>query len=306
MLNPAFSREFVQSADERYQLPEAAIAHVRGRNQAIDTGEELRIQRVFGDELWHKLKAIGLNRFAWQNKSVLDICCGTGFLSYHLLQRISPAKLVLLDISPEEVREASRLITGLDSGVRIEYQIGDALASGIPDATFDVIIGNSFLHHFHDVPKALEEFNRLLKPGGVFVSLHEPTGAALPLEAGSFRLFVKYLVMGSLYIESMRYQGQGIEPQGGTDVWIFRESDVRKLAREAGFVDIRTHSWNLLRPIVVAKKALHLGVSKQQLTRKEMLQLRAAIATDAILSKCLPQVLFGSVSIAAQKPEGHQ
>lgn len=303
MLNPAFSREFVGPSNKGYQLSDAAIAHVRDRNAANNTGTERRTQKVFGDELWRKLKSMGLDSDDWQGKSVLDVCCGTGFLSYHLVQRVSPARLVLMDISPDEMREARSLVSRVSGNIRVEYLVGDALVSGLPDDSFDVIIGNSFLHHFYDVPKALEEFRRLLKPGGVFVSLHEPTEAAIPLEGGSVRRFMKYLLSGSKYIDSMRYRGSGIAPQGGTDVWIFQASDMRELTGGAGFVNIRVSSWNLLRPLVVAMKALHLMGSKHQLSGKEIMELRIAIAVDAVLRLLLPQAFFGSVCVAAEKPE---
>lgn len=302
MLNPAFSREFLEPTLLKYQLPEALVELVRGLNKANETGAELRVQKVYGDELWRKLKSLGLGPGRWAGKSVLDLCCGTGFLSYHLLQRVCPERLVLIDISPEEVREASRLIEATRKGTPVEYLVDDVLQPELPGGTFDIVVGNSFLHHFYDVPKALLQFKRLLRPGGIFAALHEPTEAAIAVESGRFSLLLDYLFKGPSYIDDIRYSGSGIAPGGGTDVWIFRAEDLPRLASDAGFIDAQTRSWNLVRPMLVARRSLHLRGSKRQLTSLEATQLSAAVAADAILSRLLPRSLFGSVCIAARKP----
>lgn len=302
MLNPAFPSEFSHPGTQNYQLPETLVDLVRGMNQANETGAEMRVQKVFGNELWRKLNSLGLTPRQWDGKTVLDLCCGTGFLSYHLLQRVHPAKLVLIDISPEEVREARHLIDATRERTPVDYLVDDVLQPNLPEGTFDIIVGNSFLHHFYDVPKALLQFKRLLKPGGVFAALHEPTEASIAVESGRFRFLMSYLLKGSSYIEDMRYSGPGIAPGGGTDVWIFRAEDLPRLASGAGFVDIQTRSWNLVRPMVVARRNLHLRGSKRQLTSMEAMQLGAAVASDAVLSRLLPRTVFGSICIAARKP----
>ena len=51
--------------------------------------------------------------------------------------------------------------------------------TGFPDASFDVIFAYSAAHHFVRHRSTLVELNRILKPGGTALYLHEPTCNAL-------------------------------------------------------------------------------------------------------------------------------
>ena len=53
---------------------------------------------------------------------------------------------------------------------RIQYRVGDYLASGFPDAGFAAITSISAIEHGHSVDRLLAEVSRLLQPGGYFVA----------------------------------------------------------------------------------------------------------------------------------------
>jgi ubiquinone/menaquinone biosynthesis C-methylase UbiE len=146
MLNQCFSRKIEGVDLKKYVLPDYLGPIINRANENFDTGRELRLQKVYTYELWARLESLGLGSFDWANKKTLDICCGTGYLSYHLLQRASPKELTLLDISEDEVGQAKALLSKEFPAKNISYVVGDALNSGLPDKSFDVIIGNSFLH----------------------------------------------------------------------------------------------------------------------------------------------------------------
>lgn len=301
MMNPAFSRSISSAQTERYVLPQNVMKHVTTENAQSDSGPEFRLQEVYGFEIWMKLYSLGFRNFRWADKRVADICCGTGFLSYHLLQRVHPLSLTLIDISLSEINNAKMLIGSINSTTPTEYLAADVMNSRLPDASFDVIIGNSFLHHFYDVPRALREFNRLLKPGGYFLTLHEPAIGAVAVESGRIKSLLQYLLRGSQYLEDIRYTGNGIAPGGGADVWIFKKQEVISLLKKAGFENTRAADWHILRQFIVARKSLHLNSRKQELTQSEVKLLRRSIRIDAVLSKILPASLFGSFCLAAQK-----
>ena len=60
-----------------------------------------------------------------------------------------------------------------------------------PDASFDLVFGHAVLHDIPDLPKAMSEFHRVLKPGGAIAFCGEPSRygdrlAAIPKRAGVF------------------------------------------------------------------------------------------------------------------------
>lgn len=302
MLNPAFSKELAASCPPGYKLPGALIREVKARNCQTNSGAELRLQEVYGREIWRKIVALRLHRMDWSTKAVLDVSCGRGFLSYHLLKRIRPQLLTLVDISAAEVAGAKHLISGSYTDVTVKYLVADAMESGLSDGIFDVIIGNSFLHHFYDLTAALAEFRRLLRPRGLFVTLHEPMTAALALESGSVHGFLSYLIRGQEYFDRFRYSGSGIAEGGGEDVWIFQPHDIRKLSEAAGFVNVKEHYWHFLRPLLVAKLNMHLGQNKPMLSGIESSVIEVSSVTDFVLSSVLPASWFGSIALVAEAP----
>ena len=78
------------------------------------------------------------------------------------------------DISKKEVSFAKKLLKEKESKVTIKWIIENLNEIKL-DKQFDIIIGNSFLHHMPNVPEALKNIYKMLKPGGSFITLHEPT-----------------------------------------------------------------------------------------------------------------------------------
>lgn len=302
VLNPGFSADADRAYGSTYVVPVELADQIVNSNSEFATGPEWRLQRVYGDELWARLKDLGLQGLPWQQLSVLDACCGTGFLSYHLLRRVTPRSLTLLDVSPSEVAEAERLIARGDAtSTPVDVVCGD-LAESALQATYDVVVGNSFLHHFPDVPGALRTIRETVRPGGLFVGLHEPTPAAVAWEAGGILTPAGLLLTRERWLRRMRYDGEGPVRPGTTDVWIFEADELRALLQDAGFVDVVVRARYLVRPYVVALLGLHLGPGKPRLSRGEQAALRAALRVDAALGRVLPSRWFGGLCFAARRP----
>ncbi|MEV5101304.1 methyltransferase domain-containing protein [Streptomyces massasporeus] len=66
----------------------------------------------------------------------------------------------------EQAREVDR-----EAGVETAYRVGMAEATGLPDASYDVVTAGQCRHWF-DAPKAGAETRRLLRPGGRVVIAH--------------------------------------------------------------------------------------------------------------------------------------
>lgn len=149
-----------------YVAPEEIATRILDGNEAFDTGgAEHRTQAVFGEEIWLKLERAGFGPKEFQGADVLEVCAGTGFLTYHLLQRCRPQHLTVNDISATELSLARQFIGRTYPDAPVNWVLGDMHTVDF-GRQFDVIIGNSFVHHFHDVPKVLARFAGMLKLGG--------------------------------------------------------------------------------------------------------------------------------------------
>lgn len=303
MLNPGFTAEVDAAYGRNYSVPSDLYGVVLGANSEFVTGAERRLQSAYGDELWGRLGDLGVDDLPWDRLRVLDACCGTGFLSYHLLDRVEPRRLTMLDVSAEEVSAAEALIArSPQARSNVETRCADLASTTLAPGSFDVVLGNSFLHHFPAVPDVLASVYRLLRPAGLFVGLHEPAPAALAWESGELRQIGAYFLARSRYLNRIRYPGPEPVRQGTTDVWIFDWNDLSELLQAQGFTEVRVLPRYLLRPFVVAALSLHLDDHRPRLSRFGSLALRAAVRADSALRGILPATAFGGVSFVARRP----
>ncbi len=107
----------------------------------------------------------------------IEIGGGRGFLSYLVYERYHPGRVVVTDYDPSQVEAAKVLFETRFGGIpsNIEFRTADALELPFENETFDAVFGMVVLHHvekrdwqFRNIPKALDEISRVLKPGGCF------------------------------------------------------------------------------------------------------------------------------------------
>jgi demethylmenaquinone methyltransferase/2-methoxy-6-polyprenyl-1,4-benzoquinol methylase len=94
-----------------------------------------------------------------QGDRVLDACCGTGDLAV-AAKRAGAGEVVGLDFSPAMLERARRK----DAGV--EWLEGDVLALPFEDESFDAVTVGFGVRNVEDLPAALRELRRVLRPGG--------------------------------------------------------------------------------------------------------------------------------------------
>ncbi|MCW7076111.1 MAG: class I SAM-dependent methyltransferase [Candidatus Syntropharchaeales archaeon] len=106
---------------------------------------------------------------------VLDIGCGTGFLSLKFVDA-AKCKLTAIDLSGEMLAvfrdKLNRLRNeGYDFMNRIELRPGNAVNLPFRDEAFDIVASSAVMHHVtpEEKSKALKEIYRVLKPGGKFL-----------------------------------------------------------------------------------------------------------------------------------------
>lgn len=96
---------------------------------------------------------------------LLEIGCGPASLWVENSDRIPTGwQITLTDQSAGMLAQAQANLASVDHAFRFEQV--DAQTIPLADATFDAVIANHMLYHVPDLPQALREIRRVLRPGG--------------------------------------------------------------------------------------------------------------------------------------------
>lgn len=108
---------------------------------------------------------------------VLNLGCGTGNLTAALVAEGVATTCIGFDISASTVDTARQKTASMKS---ISFEVGSATELPFDDNSFDLVVGDAFLHHILDTEACLREVHRVTKPGGV-ASFNEPHGPGYAL-----------------------------------------------------------------------------------------------------------------------------
>jgi len=162
-------------------------------------------------ELINSLLTLGLDS-RWRKKTVklalngnsnagffLDICSGTGQTAALISKYLSPGKnsrIYAADFSHPMLKKAKErcIKENIDN---IDFTLADTVKLPFKDNTFDIITITFATRNLAAAPghllKSFQEFNRVLKPGGVFFNL-ETSQPAIGIIKKLFHLYVKLTV----------------------------------------------------------------------------------------------------------------
>jgi ubiquinone/menaquinone biosynthesis C-methylase UbiE len=98
---------------------------------------------------------------------VVDVGCGSGYSLPKLAQRFGPRELVGVDIDPGMLREAQAEADR--TGTRVRLLEASSAHMPLPDACADLLFCHQTFHHLVEQEAALQEFMRVLKPGGLLL-----------------------------------------------------------------------------------------------------------------------------------------
>jgi len=138
------------------------------------------ITRAFSfgmDRGWKRLAVTRANLPS--NARILDLACGTGDFGKLVLAQSAGAQVVAADLTEPMLRLAEIP----------DSTCADAASLPFPSSCFDTVFIGYGLRNFPRLDVALQEVHRVLKPGGVLVSLD----FFLPQNAWLRRLYLGYL-----------------------------------------------------------------------------------------------------------------
>lgn len=95
--------------------------------------------------------------------TILDLACGDGYLLHVLARRFPRARLIGIDMSPEELAAARERMAG-----RAELQLANARALPLEDGVCDAVACHMAFMLMDDAPSIVSEVARVLRPGAVF------------------------------------------------------------------------------------------------------------------------------------------
>ena len=136
-------------------------------NNEYYTGEA-RASAAYFDQIrerryrWHYHLRELFEELAGSGGDLLEIGCGIGVDSIELARcgfRVTGVDLTQAAIDIAEQHAAHR-------HADITFRTGNAEALDFPESAFDAVYSFGVLHHTPDMPKAISEVHRVLKPGG--------------------------------------------------------------------------------------------------------------------------------------------
>ena len=96
-------------------------------------------------------------------KRILDLACGPGTLSYRLARDVSPTgEVVGIDLAAGMIELARR---EAPPGLPVRFELMDMEDLRFPDGSFDAATCGHGLSFVPDLPRALSEARRVIKPG---------------------------------------------------------------------------------------------------------------------------------------------
>ncbi|HCR86294.1 MAG TPA: bifunctional demethylmenaquinone methyltransferase/2-methoxy-6-polyprenyl-1,4-benzoquinol methylase UbiE [Alphaproteobacteria bacterium] len=126
--------------------------------------------------LHHIWKRIFVNKIEpKQNSKLLDLAAGSGDISYNYLKNSRTknikTEVVVSDINENMLEQSKPKFFDANFSKDIKFEIINAEEIPYPDNHFDFCTISFGIRNVTDIPKALSEIHRVLKPGGKFLCL---------------------------------------------------------------------------------------------------------------------------------------
>jgi demethylmenaquinone methyltransferase / 2-methoxy-6-polyprenyl-1,4-benzoquinol methylase len=194
-------------------------------NRIVSFGLDLGWRREVAHETWEV-----------ECEEILDVCAGSGDLSLEL-QRFwkGQATIDALDFSKELIEAGRRKVEEAGLSEYITFIEGDALAMPFEDESYDAMTIGFGFRNLQDRAKALAEFLRVLRPGGLLVVLEvtQPRRLIRPFYY-FYMLKIVPLIASSMKADKEAYKYLGRTIKAFPDSPAFE-----KMIKDAGFKEVK-------------------------------------------------------------------
>ena len=107
-------------------------------------------------------------KFLKPTDTVLDFACGTGLVTVQVAD--SAASILGIDISPGMIDQAQMKCAARNIG-NVTFLVSTLTDDSLAEASFDTVLAFNILHGLPDAAAYCARIHRLLKPGGLFLSV---------------------------------------------------------------------------------------------------------------------------------------
>ena len=167
-----------------FDLPRVPEAEVMDDSSEVEAYSSASAQ-AFLDEIDGTFVEYALRLVKGKERGrALDIGTGPGQIVLKLARRLKLWKFVGVDRSARMIAQAqSNLAATSAAAGRVDFHNADANRLAFPDASFDLVMCNSVLHHLAEPRNLLAEMARVAKPAAAILlrDLRRPSRFAYPL-----------------------------------------------------------------------------------------------------------------------------
>jgi SAM-dependent methyltransferase len=144
-----------QSADEILRLEFNDWARA-GRGERMERGH-----RPTGEQAIARMQ-VG------RDARVLDLGCGTGWATRIFAEQATEGKVIGIDVADEMIRMAESASVHYPN---VEFRLASAESLHFDDGYFSHAFSMESIYYYENMLRALEEVRRVLRPGGLFVTV---------------------------------------------------------------------------------------------------------------------------------------
>ena len=191
----------------------------------------------------------------------IDLCCGTCDWTIALAEKSGTGRIVGLDFSEKMLEFGRAKIAKLGLENRIELVYGNAMELPFADDSFDYATIGFALRNVPDIGRVLGEMRRVVRPGGVVVSLELSKPTWEPFRSLYYFYFQNILPLIGKWVARRHEQYKWL-PES-----LVHFPDHRQLAdifRAVGLTDVRAY------PLTGGVAALHIGIKGNRGESDEM------------------------------------
>lgn len=155
-------------AEEKARLVGKVFTSVAGKYDLMNDAMSAGVHRVW--------KSIFIEWLApGPDTQLIDVAGGTGDIAFRFLDRVTPMKgsgsVTVCDINHAMLDEGWKRADKRKDRDRVTFACGDAQTLPFPDASFDAYTIAFGIRNVTDIPQALRDARRVLRPGGRLMCL---------------------------------------------------------------------------------------------------------------------------------------